>query len=110
MTMTVWQSAVTILVVVLGTMLTRFLPFFIFPEGKQPPKFIMYLGQVLPCAVIGLLVVYCLKDAVFTSFHALPELIAIVCVAALQVWKKNMLLSMAVGTVLYMVLVQTCFA
>ena len=60
--------------------------------------------------MIGLLVVYCLKDAVFTSFHALPELIAIVCVAALQVWKKNMLLSMAVGTVLYMVLVQTCFA
>ena len=66
--MTTIQRIVTILVVVLGTMITRFVPFFIFPEGKTPPAFITYLGTVLPYAVIGLLVVYCLKDAVFTSY------------------------------------------
>ena len=109
MTMTVLQSAVTIAVVVCGTMLTRFLPFLLFPEGRTPPKYIVYLGRVLPYAVTGLLVVYCLKDAVFADFHALPELIAIICVAALQKWKKNMLLSMGVGTCLYMVLIQTVF-
>ena len=109
MTMTVTQSVITIGVVVLATMLTRFLPFLLFPEGKTPPAYIVYLGTVLPTAAIGLLVVYCLKGAVFTAWHGLPEGIAIVCVAALQKWKKNMLLSMAVGTALYMVLVQTVF-
>lgn len=109
MTMTVGQSAITIAVVVLGTMLTRFLPFFVFPEGKEPPRYVLYLGKVLPYAVIGLLVVYCLKDAVFTVFHGLPELMAMAVVAALQKWKKNMLLSMFAGTALYMLLVQTVF-
>lgn len=109
MTMTVIQSLITIGVVVLATMLTRFLPFLLFPEGKTPPPYIVYLGKVLPTAAIGLLVVYCLKGAVFTAWHGLPEGIAIVCVAALQKWKKNMLLSMFVGTALYMVLVQTVF-
>ncbi len=110
MTMTVAQSVVTIAVVVLGTMTTRFLPFLIFPEGREPPAFIRYLGTVLPYAVIGLLIVYCLKDAVFTSYHALPELIAIAVTAALQRWRKSMLLSLFSGTALYMLLVQTCFA
>lgn len=109
MTMTVMQSFITIGVVVLATMLTRFLPFLLFPEGKTPPPYIGYLGKALPAAAIGLLVVYCLKGAVFTGWHGLPEGIAIVCVAALQKWKKNMLLSMFVGTALYMVLVQTVF-
>ena len=111
MTMTSAQSAVTITIAlcVAGTMLTRFLPFFLFPEGKEPPPYILYLGRVLPCAVTGLLVIYCLKDAVFTSWHGLPEGIAMAVVVALQKWKGNMLLSMAAGTVLYMVLVQTCF-
>ena len=109
MTMTVGQSAITIAVVVLGTMLTRFLPFFVFPEGKEPPRYVLYLGKVLPYAVIGLLVVYCLKDAVFTAFHGLPELMAMAVVAALQKWRKNMLLSMFAGTALYMLLVQTAF-
>lgn len=109
MSMTVSQSIITIAVVVFGTMVTRFLPFLIFPEGKTPPQYILYLGKVLPYAAVGLLVVYCLKDAIFTSYHGLPELISILCVAALQRWKKNMLLSMGVGTVLYMLLVQTCF-
>ena len=106
--MTTTQSIITILVVVLGTMLTRFLPFLIFSEKKTPPPIITYLGTVLPYAVIGLLVVYCLKDAVFTSFHGLPELISISFIVVLHKWKKNTLLSIGVGTVLYMVLVQTC--
>ncbi len=107
--MTTVQSIITIVVVVLGTMLTRFLPFLIFPEGKTPPRYITYLGTVLPYAVIGLLVVYCLKDAVFSSFHGLPELIAIVCIVVLHKWKRNTLLSIGVGTVIYMVLVQSIF-
>lgn len=107
--MTVFQSIATIIVVVLGTMTTRFLPFLIFPEGKRPPKYITYLGTVLPYAVIGLLVVYCLKDALWTSFHGMPELIAILFIIILHKWKKNTLLSIGAGTVLYMVLVQTFF-
>ena len=109
MTMTVAQSALTILAVVAATMLTRFLPLLIFPEGKTPPAAVTYLGTVLPYAVIGLLVVYCLKDAVFTSWHGLPELIAIVFIVALHKWKKNTLLSIAGGTILYMILVQNIF-
>lgn len=70
--MTILQQVLTVAAVVLGTMTTRFLPFLLFPEGKQPPAFIRYLGTVLPSAVIGLLVVFCLKDAVFTSWHGLP--------------------------------------
>ena len=101
MTMTVTQSVITIAAVVLGTMTTRFLPFLVFPEGREPPAFIRYLGAVLPYAVIGLLLVYCLKDAVFASYHALPELIAIAVTAALQRGKRNMLLSLFAGTALY---------
>ena len=107
--MTITQQVIIILVVVAGTMLTRFLPFLIFPEGRTPPKYITYLGTVLPYAVIGLLVVYCLKDAVFSDFHGLPELISIVFIWVLHKWKKNTLLSIAGGTVLYMVLVQKFF-
>lgn len=107
--MTTTQNVITILAVVAGTVLTRFLPFLIFPEGKTPPKYITYLGTVLPYAVIGLLVVYCLKDAVFSAFHGLPELIAIVFIFVLHKWKKNTLLSIAGGTVLYMALVQNFF-
>ena len=107
--MTTAQAALTILAVVAATMLTRFLPFLIFPEGKTPPAAVTYLGTVLPYAVIGLLVVYCLKDAVFTSWHGLPELIAIVFIVVLHKWKKNTLLSIAGGTILYMILVQNIF-
>ena len=107
--MTFTQSMLTILIVVLGTMFTRFLPFLIFPADKTPPAFIKFLGKVLPNAVIGLLVIYSLKDAVFSDFHCLPELIAIVFVIVLHEWKNNMLLSIAGGTILYMFLVQYCF-
>ena len=69
MTMTVTQGIITIVCVVLGTMVTRFLPFLIFPEGKEPPAVITYLGKVLPCAVIGLLVVFCLKDVPESTYY-----------------------------------------
>lgn len=107
--MTVLQSVLTVAVVVLGTMLTRFLPFIVFPEGKTPPSYITYLGAVLPYAVIGLLVVYCLKDAFAGGYFALPETIAILFIAALHKWKKNTLLSIGAGTALYMFLVQNFF-
>lgn len=107
--MTLWQQVLTIAAVVLGTMTTRFLPFLVFPEGKQPPPFVRYLGTVLPAAVMGLLVIFCLKDAIFTAWHGLPEILAILAVVLLHRWKKNIFLSIAGGTILYMVLVQQFF-
>lgn len=108
--MTLPEQAITIAAVVLGTMLTRFLPFLVFPTGKQTPKYVEYLGKVLPGAVFGLLVVYCLKGVnVLTGAHGLPELISIAVVVALHLWKKQMLLSIAGGTVCYMLLVQLVF-
>ena len=109
MTLTTGQALAIVGAVTLGAIITRFLPFLLFPEGKQPPAFIRYLGTVLPSAVIGLLVVFCLKDAVFTSWHGLPELLGILVVALLHRWKKNILLSIAGGTIFYMVLVQMVF-
>lgn len=108
--MTVTQQLITIGVVVLGTMLTRFLPFLIFPAGKPTPKYIQYLGKVLPAAVFGLLIVYCLRNVeILSGSHGLPELIAIVLLVVLHKWKRNMLLSIAGGTICYMVLVQMVF-
>ncbi len=107
--MTTIQEIFTIIAVIAGTMLTRFLPFIIFPEGKKPPAYISYLGTVLPYAVIGLLVVYCLKDAFSGTYFALPELIAVSFIVILHKWRKNTLLSIGGGTVLYMFLVQVCF-
>lgn len=89
MTMTTTQTIITIAAVVLGTMATRFIPFIIFPEGKNPPEFIKYLGTVLPYAAIGLLVIYCLKDVPASSTHGLPEAIAIVFIVLLHKWKKH---------------------
>lgn len=108
--MTFTQQVITILMVVIGTMATRFLPFLLFPAGKPTPKYIQYLGKVLPAAVFGLLVIYCLKDvSIFSGSHGLPELIAIVVVIALHCWKRQMLLSIAGGAVCYMLLVQLLF-
>ncbi len=108
--MTLPQQLVTILMVVLGTMLTRFLPFLLFPAGKPTPKYLQYLGKVLPAAVFGLLVVYCLRNvSIVSGSHGIPELIAIVVVIGLHLWKKQMLLSIAGGTVCYMLLVQFVF-
>ena len=108
--MTVSQQVITILVVVLGTMLTRYLPFLLFPGNKPTPKDIRYLGNVLPAAVFGLLVVYCLKNvSLLTGSHGIPELVSIAVVIALHLWKRQMLLSIAGGTVCYMLLVQFLF-
>ena len=103
------QSVITILIVILGTMLTRFVPFLIFPANKTPPPYIQYLGTVLPYAVIGLLVIYCLKDAFGAGFYGAAEIIAIIFITILHKWKKNTLLSIGAGTVLYMFLVQNVF-
>lgn len=108
--MTLTQQIITVSMVVLATVLTRFLPFIFFPAGKETPKFIKYLGKVLPAAVFGLLVVYCLKNvSIMGGSHGIPELIAIVCVIGLHLWKRQMLLSIAGGTVIYMLLVQLIF-
>ena len=99
-----------IAVAVLVTMATRFLPFLIFGEKRKTPPIIEYLGKVLPRAIMGMLVVYCLKDVSFLSApFGLPELIACVVVAALHMWKRNSLLSIGGGTVCYMLLVQLVF-
>lgn len=89
MTMTTTQAIITIAAVVLGTMATRFIPFMIFPEGKNPPEFVQYLGTVLPYAAIGLLIIYCLKDVPSSSTHGLPEAIAIIFIVLLHKWKKK---------------------
>lgn len=108
--MTLTQQLITIAMISLGTMLMRFLPFIIFPAGKPTPKYIQYLGKVLPGAVFGMLVIYCLKNvSIITSPHGIPELIAIAVVVVLHLWKKQMILSMGAGTIVYMLLVQLVF-
>lgn len=108
--MTVSQQIITILMVVLGTMLTRFLPFLIFPPGRETPPYIRFLGKALPGAVFGMLVIYCLKDvSLLDDSHAIPEIIAIAVTAALHLLRRQMLLSIAGGTVCYMLLVQFIF-
>lgn len=104
--MTLSQQIITIGTVVFGTIVTRFLPFLVFPDKKETPKYIQYLGALLPSALFGLLVVYCLKDvSIFTSSHALPELVSIGVVVVLHLWKRKMILSIAGGTICYMVIV-----
>lgn len=108
--MTITEQIITIAVIAAATMLTRFLPFFVFPAGKPTPRYVKYLGKVLPAAIFGLLVVYCLRNVnIPGGSHGLPELISIAIVVALHLWKRQMLLSIAGGTVCYMVLVQTVF-
>ncbi|MEE1295057.1 MAG: branched-chain amino acid transporter permease [Bifidobacterium merycicum] len=110
MTMETWQGVVTILMAVLGTVITRFLPFIVFPESERPPRVVEYLGKVLPYAMGGLLVVYSLKNVTpFSGTHGIPEAVAIAVIVALHVWKRNMLLSIAGGTAVYMLLVQVVF-
>lgn len=104
------RSICIILAVAAVTFITRLLPFAVFPRDKQIPKVVQYLGKVLPPAVIGMLVVYCLKSVHVTAFpFGLPELIASAVVVFLHIWKRNNLLSIGAGTVLYMILIQTIF-
>lgn len=104
------KSLLIIFVVAVTTFSTRVIPFLVFPKGKAIPKTVRYLGKVLTPAVIGMLVVYCLKDTqVIAAPHGIPELISVAVVAVLHVWKRNNLLSIGVGTVLYMILIQVVF-
>jgi branched-subunit amino acid transport protein AzlD len=104
------QAAAVIAVIAAVTFATRGLPFLLFPPNRKTPKFVTYLGKVLPFAVIGMLVVYCLKNVSFLRYpYGLPELISVAAVVLLQRWKRNTFLSIGAGTALYMVLVQAVF-
>lgn len=110
MHLTNFQTFGIILAVALGTVLTRFTPFLLFPENKPTPKIIIYLGTVLPPAMMGLLVIYCLKNiSLFSDSHGLPEIIAILAIILLHHYKNNVLLSIGGGTLVYMVLIQIVF-
>ena len=104
------HSGMLVAVIALVTLFLRALPFVVFSGKRRTPAFITYLSNVLPYAIMGMLVVYCLRGVdLLTAPHGLPELIACVTVVGLHLWKKNTLLSIAAGTVVYMVLVQMVF-
>lgn len=108
--MTQTQLLITCAMLALGTILTRFLPFLLFPSAEKTPKYVNYLGKVLPAAMFGLIVVYALRNTDFLGpAHGLPEIIAVALTAALHLWKRNMLLSILGGTIGYMLLVQFIF-
>ncbi|MGN0641786.1 MAG: branched-chain amino acid transporter permease [Huintestinicola sp.] len=107
--MTIAQQIITVGAVVLGTVITRFSSFVIFPDGRETPKFIKYLGEFLPAAVFGMLVIYCYRNIDISSAgHGLPEIGAGVLTAVLHRWKKNMFLSIAAGTAAYMIIIRVC--
>lgn len=96
--------------VALGTLLTRALPFLLFPDKKEIPQYITYLANILPYTMIGILVVYCLKNVtILGGSHGIPELVSIIAIVILHLWKNNALLSIGGGTLLYMLLVQSIF-
>lgn len=114
--MTTLEAVLSIAVMAAVTFLTRVLPFLLFDRGERPPKVVFYLGRVLPPAVIAMLIVYCLRGMTFSfgpSLAALagwaPQVIAVAAVILLHLWKRNNLLSIFGGTILYMVLVQAVF-
>lgn len=109
--MTQAQQFITIFIGTLASVITRFLPFVLFGgSGRQPPEFVRYLGRVLPAATFAMLIVYCLKNVTpFAGSHGLPELIAVLATAALHKWKHQTLLSVAGGTLCYVLLVQLVF-
>lgn len=102
--MTPTQQIITIALCVIGTLSMRALPFLAFGGDRHPPAYVRYLGRALPLAVFAMLCVYCLKDVDFLAgAHGLPELAAIAVTAALHLWKRNMALSIAGGTLFYLV-------
>lgn len=104
------QTLIMIIVIAAGTAITRFSPFLLFPDSKEPPKIIHSLGKLLPSAMMGLLIVYCLKNiSIFKSPFGIPEFIAIFIVVILHKWKNNVLLSIGGGTIIYMLFVQIVF-
>lgn len=101
---------IMVLIMIAVTMLLRFLPFLIFSGSRTTPKYVEYLGKVLPYAIMGMLVVYCLKGVSITGpTHGIPELISVAVVAGLQAWRRNTLISILCGTVCYMLLIQFVF-
>lgn len=97
----------TVAVVVAATLLTRFSAFLIFPPGKKAPDFVQYLGKALPVAVMGMLVVYTFKDTIVFSYpYGVPELIALLVTVGMHLWKRNMFMSIGIGTIVYMLIVQ----
>lgn len=105
------QAALSILVMAAVTLLTRALPFLLFDHGDHPPRIILYLGSVLPPAIISMLIVYCLKGVSFaTPAGWVPALLAGLTAAGLHIWRHNDLLSIFGATALYMLLVQAVFA
>lgn len=110
MALTPMQAVASIAVMAGVTFLTRLLPFLLFDRGGHPPKIVLYLGRVLPPAIIMMLIVYCLRNISFTGgSHGIPELLCVAVAAGLHWWKGNNLLSIFSATVLYMVLVQFVF-
>ncbi len=108
--MTLPQQLVTIGLCAIATMLTRFLPFIVFSSKRPVPQYVQYLGKALPAAIFGLLVVYCLRNVTpLSGNHGLPEAIAVAVTAGLHQWKGQMLLSIAGGTLCYVLLVQFIF-
>ena len=104
------HSAAMIVVIALVTAALRFLPFLLFGENRQTPPLVTYLGRVLPYAIMGMLVIYCLKGVTLTAApYGIPEAIACAVVIVLHVWKRSTLLSIGAGTVCYMLLVQFLF-
>ena len=110
MPVSVGRSLAIIFTVAGKIFFTRLIPFLFFPKGKEIPPIIRYLGRVLPPAVIGMLVIYCLRNvSLLSGSHGLPELIGIAVTVGLHLWKRQMLLSIAGGTICYMLLVQLVF-
>lgn len=108
--MTTLHTAGIVAVVAIVTILLRVLPFAIFSGKRKTPAYILYLGKVLPCAIMGMLVVFCLKGTTILTYpYGIPEAIACVLVVLLYLWKRNTLVSILGGTVCYMVLVQMVF-
>jgi branched-subunit amino acid transport protein AzlD len=105
--MTPLQTLILMGALISGTVITRFLPFILFPSNRMTPPYILYLGRVLPYAVMGLLVVFCLKDvSLAIAPHGIPEGLAMLSILGLHIWRKNVLLSIGLGTVIYMALIQ----
>ena len=104
------HALLIIFVMGLATLATRIVPPLIFGRGEKIPPYIVYLGKVIPYAAMGLLIVYCLKDvSLIETPHAAPEAIALVVVSGTYLWKRNTILSVTVGTVVYMLLAQLVF-
>lgn len=116
-TMPLWQQITMVSAAVLATMITRFIPFLVFRPGKPTPKYILYLGKVLPASVFALLVMYCLRNISFVapsdvpSLHGIPtdtiaQLTAVLLTIAVHFWRRNLMWSIAAGTAGYMILIR----